>query len=370
MNAWKVATFVFGISLVVLATRLVQRENSRLRAPQDTLDRSSDQSRARPDHSKKRESRPIDIERSDRPEGSLGIEDLPSDPAEFVVSLLGLHWGAEVVRVDEDRAFELLNERKPDVTPVFENWMRRLPELRKAGVDVAAICRAYARVCGPDAVAPLESYVADERGKSDDTWIGHVAAFALASIDHPAAVDAIERLQSNTPKSEWAFGPLNMINQGSPAVRAMIRRWAQHGPPNDPELAWEVRHQLFENGDEDDRLAVLAMVNPNQRDRLILAIRPGWSADWQARLRQGAPRILRSEDRWHRLLACGVILTRNELFTQSLATEVERVLSSAQDAPDLSDSERSYIPQLLKLRREQKEKDARRAKARAALLDR
>lgn len=357
MNAWKVATFVFGISLIVLATRQWQRSTAQARAERHEPVESSE----RAEVTAKVEPPAPTIEKADAV--SVTLDDLPHDPGEFILCLLDLHWGAGIHRIEDDLAFELLNARKEEVAPVLERWVRKLPDLADAGANTFQICRAYARVCGVNAIPLLETHVLT----SDPEHEGHQAKIALMGIDDVAAAEAAQRIQSSAAPGKWIIHPIHLLN-GSRAVRKVLPRWAQHGPPNDPALASEVRQELFFRGTDDEKRLVLPLADAAERDRYVLFVRPKWSREWQEWLHREAPRVMKDSNARYAIGACDLILQRDDLFGEPQAKEALRALELMAAQKDLPEADREEIAKILKRETIEANRRERGRKIRAALL--
>jgi hypothetical protein len=331
VTAWKVATFVFGISLVVLLTRQFQGHRSESRTERA----------ARPVESLKEDAE-LDVDAGDERAAELESHDdeqvtiasLPGDPAEFVLSLVYMYPGQHVVSVTEQRRKELLRERADVVAPVLERWIRRvLKDGDQPFIQENYLCVEYADLLGAGAV-PLLSKLAQGKQRSS-------AILGLCRIDDATAAAMLEQLQSTASENLWIVDAMHLIQSPADSSRRLALAWARTGPPNNPALAADARWSVFVQGNDSEKEEMLLLADGEERERLLLSINPRWGPKWRNRLLAEIPRMIRSGEPSRQLPACFAMSNHLALYDEALREEAQTIVAKAIESE--SDTDRKKI---------------------------
>jgi len=331
VNAWKVATFVFGISLVVLLTRQFQghRSESRGNRAARPVNSVADDARLAADAG---DEQAAEVESPE--DERITVASLPRDPAEFVLSLVYMYPGHDTVSVTEERRKELLRERADVVVPVLEGWIRRvLKDGNQPFINEKYLCVEYADLLGAGAV-PLLAKLAH-----GDTR--NAAIHGLCRIDDVAAAATLEQMQSGAAKNHWIVDAMHLIQSPAASSRRLALQWARTGPPNDPALASDVRWSVFVRGDDSEREEMLLLAMVDERDALLCSISPRWGPRWRDRLLVEIPRMVRSGEPNRQLPACFAMANHLALFDEALREEAQAVVAKALESEMTPDRKKS-----------------------------
>jgi hypothetical protein len=327
VNAWKVATFVFGISLVVLATRQFQGHRSESRAVRPVKSVPVDVQL----DADKGDQRAAEVE--DPEDERVTIANLPSDPAEFVLSLVNMY-GNETVSVTEKRRKELLRGRADVVAPVLERWLRRvLKDGPQPFIQEQYLCVEYADLLGAGAV-PLLAKLAQGEAR-------HAAIQGLCRINEGAAAATLEKMQGDAAKRHWIVDPMTLIQSPAASSRQLALQWARKGPPNDPELAADARWSCFVQGTDSEREEMLRLAEGDERDTLLCCMSPKWGPSWRDRMLMEIPRMIRSGKPSRQLAACHAMISHLALYDEALREEAQTIVARALESE--TDAEKTKI---------------------------
>jgi len=304
MAGWKLSTFLFaGTTLLLLGRDLLRAEAPAARAP------------ARPD--------PVGAApppEAPAPTAAEHAEAPPPPPPSGLPAAAG-DLAVEVLvnrRMSIEEALLLLEPRRAEVVAVLEDWIARADEIDAAGVELARVIEAYARLAGAAAVPALERLA----GEAERPQTRKEAVRALTWIEDPEATRAILGLQERLPPGTELISYYELLGQTQAALE-VLHAW-------EAVPAWRpgIRRALFQRGPLADRARIWASADREERRELFGTLGPGWSPQWDRILVDTAAAFLDSADPRERMLAFAAILRRPDNFPPGCVAAAERGLQA------------------------------------------